>query len=329
MADTLFPAAGQLLSNAGEQQLKQKDQDQEIQKEGVEAGQNAAEGERKKQMAILQAQLDRAGNMMDITPQIGLGLIKATGNKDWFKAIGQKQPAAAVLAFLKDGMNQKLMGKVFKVPHGDKELSMTLTQDEDGNLIPQVLGEGEKFSPTQKGEVTPEATAKNAIAKQNADANTTRASKTGSKSAPKPEDPSKEADKWFKNANTARKEIQDTFNKKGGMPKSGKAHDVISYFSGGDPDNDAKIASLKQNYSDYKTAVQNYNQLAEKNGKAAMTIDPSVSAAMDKIMTLPGAKDSGAPAPAAADPNAEAKKWLKDHNLPDSDANVQYYLKNK
>lgn len=270
------------MGNAVQANDQQAQRQADIQTEGVRAGTATSGNLSAERMQIMKAKLDEQANMVDITPQIALGLVKATGDKEWMKAIGQKIRADMLLGYTQYGINARMAGKVFKVPHGDKEMSISFSPDDNGELQPQILGEGDRFSPAAQGLDTPKAQADRESKEIIAGEKTSKSS---------PNKSNDDLNKWFKNADKARKEIMDTFTKKGGMPKSGKVHDVVSFFQGGDPENDAKIAGLKQNYSDYQTAVKDYNDAAEKTGKAPITIDPQVKSAMDKIMALPGAKD--------------------------------------
>lgn len=301
--NTLFGEATQALSGASQtataaDEIKQKDRADSM-RSGDEAAKRVSE------------QMDREENMIKVTPQLALGLVKNTGDKSWLQAVGQNMRADMYTALYTHGINTRIKSTPVTAMVGKNKVTFQPGFDDNGQIqMTQIASdEGAGQDIAQK---------KVDIAKENAD--TRKNNPPGSGKGRSTDD----SEKWFKQAEGARKEIQATFNKKGGMPKSGKTHDIISFFQDGDPANDAKIAGLKQNYSDYRTAVDNYNLSAEKTGKSPISIDPSVSAAMDKIMALPGAKDGKAP-----DSHEEAKKWLEEHKLPVTDANVKHYLDNK
>ena len=298
MPDTFFGDPNQAMATAGSIQDKAKDR---------QANAAAPDPDQDSGIQILKDKMDHDQNMITITPQIALGLVKQTGDREWMKAIGTKIPAPVYTATYTHGIYSRLSGKSIKFKDGDQEKTATMSFDPD-TYEPRlsVIGTSTMGQDTEKAQAD-RASREKIAAEKAAHAGTSKSSASS---------PDKDLDKWFKNANTARKEIQDTFNKKGGMPKAGKLHDVVSFFQGGDPANDAKIASLKQNYSDYQTAVQNYNSVAEKEGKAPINIDPAVSGAMDKIMALPGSKGK---------PDDQAvTDYLKKSNARDTPANRKW-----
>jgi len=321
MPDNLFGTAAEAMTtavNAAEESNAQDERSREAtMRQGSEASAQLGEsnrlgqkGQQEQQLAVLQSKLDQAQNMILITPPIAVGLARHTGDREWLKSIGQKLPAQVYTSLYTQGIYNKIAGRVWKIPQGDKELSVIMNPNENGDFSPEVIGEGARWSPTQEGQMTPSQKAKlqkpvsvdmgnnmtqkfqpefddqgNMTLKPLGSPTSKFSPSKGSSSSP-----DKDMDKWFKTAQSARKEILSTFTKKGGMPASGKIHDIVSFFHGGDPGNDAKIAALKQTYSDYQTAVQNYNSDAEQTGKAPIQIDPQIQSAMDKILALPGAK---------------------------------------
>lgn len=304
--DTLFSDAIQGQEAAGQQQVQNNKNKQAENDQGADTAEQGG-------IQALHDKLSQLNNEVTISPQMALGLVKNTGDKEWLKATGQKMRADVLLSFFKDGINKKIAGKVFSAPYGDKKISFTMAPDQNGEFQPSIIASGDLYPPKESGADTPKDQADRASKEKIAGI---KAGAGGAKPKGGTDSPDKDADKWFKNAESARKEIESTFNKKGGMPKSGWQHDLISKFSGGDPANDAKIAGLKQNYSDYKTAVENYNAIAEKSGKSPINVDPSVSSAMDKIMSLPGAKGK---------PDDQAvSDYLKKSNARDTPANRKW-----
>lgn len=304
MAGELFQAAGQNFKQAGDTAIAsgeaQTQKEQVEQQPGTQAGKNitdlvqTAMGD-KARMKEIQEQsaqnikmelLKSKMGQTKFPPGMAAYMAKRFKEPDFIKMADQPMSNDVLAGFIAHAFNKDMQKpKEITIPVGDKNVPGTLSFDDDGNPKFTPLSEGgPRFNPnTGKGSASSE---------------------------------SKETDKWFERADKARKQIQDTFTKKGGMPKTGKVHDIVSMFSGGDPANDARIASLKQNYSDYQTAVNNYNQFAEKSGKSPITVDPGVSAAMDKIMALPGAQ---------AKPDDQAvTDYLKKANARDTPANRKW-----
>ena len=154
MADTLFPAALQGQEAALQGANANADRQQETQKEGVDAGkaassnlagerQQAMSGQQAQQLAQLKDKLDQASNMVTITPQIALGLVKNTGNKEWLKAIGQKQRADVVLSFMRDGINKRIAGKEYTTSLDGKDYRIGMNIDDNGDPQPSILSIGD------------------------------------------------------------------------------------------------------------------------------------------------------------------------------------------
>lgn len=164
MAEELFSAGGQIAANAAgtavDQNLKQKEtleRGAEVsQKQGADIGEISMQ--QKAQMAL--EKLRASEDQVTITPQIALGLVKNTGNKDWLTSIGTKMRSDVLLGMYSHGINAKFAGKEYKVPVGDKIVTMVPKYNSDtADWDFEAIGEGEKFSPTAKGEDTPKAKA--------------------------------------------------------------------------------------------------------------------------------------------------------------------------
>jgi hypothetical protein len=168
MPDNLFASAANLLSSAGSQTQETANRDQKTQEMGVTAGENASSelgAERRQQagamdaqkLTILKDKLDQASNMVQVTPQIALGLVKNTGDKEWLKMVGQKMRADVMFSMYQYGANLKMQSKEYKVPVGDKIVTMRPHYNkETSDWDFEAVAEGEKFSPKSKGEVTPD-----------------------------------------------------------------------------------------------------------------------------------------------------------------------------
>jgi len=218
MPDNLFgTAAGAMTTavNAAEESNAQDERSREAtMRQGSEASAQLGEsnrlgqkGQQEQQLEVLKAKLNEAENTMLITPQIALGLVKNTGDKEWMRAVGTKMRSDVLMAMYTHGINAKLQGKEFKVPIGDKIHTLISHVDDEGNQTLEDLGEGERFSPTQKGEETPTKTIEHKIQQQNAEANTTRANTAKTKASAKGAamDPT---DKEF--LKTYRQDLKDT-----------------------------------------------------------------------------------------------------------------------
>jgi len=166
MPDNLFGTAAGLLEGAGQQQLEEKKVEQVPQSEGVKAGESAAgnisaekqtamSGQQAQQLAVLKDKLDQASNMMTITPQVALGMVKNTGDKEWMKAIGQKMRADVVLGMYTHGikLNQaKKAPKVTQIYDKDGKVRHSVVYtDEDGNEQQLMLDEGMTPDQLNKG----------------------------------------------------------------------------------------------------------------------------------------------------------------------------------
>src|SRR4051812_3609412 len=94
---TLFGEATQALEGASQtadsaNQLKEKSREASM-ASGDEAGKNLSA----QQITELHGKLDQQANMMTITPQIALGLMRNTGDKEWLQAVGKPMRSDVVL----------------------------------------------------------------------------------------------------------------------------------------------------------------------------------------------------------------------------------------
>src|SRR5579864_6452652 len=99
--DTLFPESAELLGQAGAQTSRNAEVGSKAQEQTIQAGdrgadrtQNTAEFQQRQaaQKKLQQYKMMQAaqGKMTTISPQIALGLVKNTGDKEWMKSIGQQ-----------------------------------------------------------------------------------------------------------------------------------------------------------------------------------------------------------------------------------------------
>lgn len=196
----------------------------------------------------------------EISPEAADGLVKSAGNPALSTLAGKRVDTNTLLGTFSASLKAK-----YKKPtkatvdlgNGPVEVLVSMHEDENGNTVPEILTIGKSVPKPASG--------------------------SGGGGAGGKKDTS---EGWFRKASDAQKLLLSTFTKKGGMPKSGKTHEILSFFTGGDKANDAKIANFKQVYSDYQTAASNYNTLAEKEGKSPLSIDPDVEKAMNAILTL-------------------------------------------
>ena len=89
MPDTFFGDPNQAMATAGSIQDKAKDR---------QANAAAPDPDQDSGIQILKDKMDHDQNMITITPQIALGLVKQTGDREWMKAIGTKIPAPVYTA---------------------------------------------------------------------------------------------------------------------------------------------------------------------------------------------------------------------------------------
>ena len=155
MADTLFENATQMMGVAQQGQDAQLDQRQDAQnaKAGQEGASEAGATQRQKMSAqdaqkleVLKSQLDRAQNMVDITPQIALGLVKNTGDKEWMKAVGTKMPAPVLMGMYTHGIRTdqaKRAPKITQIYDDDGKVKHAVVYtDDDGNIQQLPLDSG-------------------------------------------------------------------------------------------------------------------------------------------------------------------------------------------
>ncbi len=174
MADTLFPAGAQLLDSAAQtsnatQQQQQAKTDTTV-KSGDAASANLT-GERE-QMSADQAKMaleamNEKFNTVEITPQLAMGLVRNTGDKEWMKAIGQKMRADMYTAIYTHGINNKIFGKEYKFKDGDQEKAGTFELDPETNEPSfKLLGSSTMGQDTEKAKKDRESREKLAKAKE-------------------------------------------------------------------------------------------------------------------------------------------------------------------
>jgi hypothetical protein len=192
--DTLFPAAAQLLGKAGTDVQANADRSQQNNNLGVETAEGAglasadaqAKQQKKQQFDAAQAALDRQANMVQVTPQIALGLVKNTGNKEWMKSVGQPIRADVLMSFLRTGINEKIAGKEYKTIKDGKEYTIANDIDENGDIQPRIVTVGDA-PVTKTGADTDKAKAdrlsREKIAAEKAAADKAKSSKSGGEPA--------------------------------------------------------------------------------------------------------------------------------------------------
>lgn len=158
MPDTLYPAGGQMVQtgiNAGMEgkklDLLQSEQSQKTMEAGLGAVRDV-QGDRNKIMAVERLkQMEAMENKIEITPQLALGLVKNTGDKDWLSAVGQRMRADVYTALYTHGMavNQsKRAPKVTQIyDEKGKIRHAVIYTDDQGNIQQLPLDTG--FTPEQ------------------------------------------------------------------------------------------------------------------------------------------------------------------------------------
>ncbi len=249
-------------------------------------------GSQKIQEALVQArseaelkQQEYLQNTVEVPPEFAQGMVKTTGNPSYAKLAGQRVPWKEMFA----GFSAEVKGKYTKpistqIMENGKPVNMILTpiEDQNGNVT---------WSPQRVGEGVPRGTGGRA------------ASGGAGGKQPTYEGYSKDADKILQNINV-------TLGKKGNNLQTNMRDKILSLVGASDSQKQAKIAALKQQYSDYQTAVQNANQLAEKEGRAPKVIDTNIKKSMDTLLSL----DTGAATSTtgAASPDQAVIDFLKD-----------------
>lgn len=140
---SLYTAGAGLLEAAGGQASNIARTNQDATNTTVQAG-NAASSElgaERRQMSAQDAQLqikkmEVAENQVEITPQLALGLVKNTGEKDWLKATGTRMRADVLMSLYTHGLavNQaKRSPKVIQKANADGTVQNGLVwEDADG-----------------------------------------------------------------------------------------------------------------------------------------------------------------------------------------------------
>lgn len=169
MADTLYPAAGQLLQGSAQTALGNAELEQKKTQTTVQAGEAASSelGADRRQMSSQQAQQKLVqmqaearlkGEMITITPQLALGLVKNTGDKGWLQAAGQSMRADVYTSLYTHGMDLAYAKKAPKITQiydeNGKIRHAVVYTDEQGNQQQLMLDAGmtpEKLHPQRPG----------------------------------------------------------------------------------------------------------------------------------------------------------------------------------
>lgn len=174
MVDTLYPAGAQLLEGASQTAGQIGQQNVEKQKTATEAQVQTD----KQFVDLANSELDRRANMITITPQLALGLVKNTGDKEWMKAVNSKMRVDMYTALYTHGIETRITGKEFDVLHDGKQYRMINTMSPEGEVIPKILAIGD--APVSKtGVDTPKAEA-DRISREKIAAEKLKAAKSGS-----------------------------------------------------------------------------------------------------------------------------------------------------
>jgi hypothetical protein len=159
MADELFTAGAGLLKGAADTATGQEAQ---IKDTGAKQGMQASSelGADRRQMSSQQAQialekLKNAEDQVTITPQIALGLVKNTGNKEWLSAIGTKMRSDMLLGIYTAESKRRYQPKLTQTYDKDGTVRHVLiTPDEEGNPTEWYLDSGmnaDKLHPGKGG----------------------------------------------------------------------------------------------------------------------------------------------------------------------------------
>ncbi len=166
MPETLFGQSAQLLEAAGQKQTQEGAQEAKAEEIGARAGEAASSeiGADRRQKAgamdaqklqAIKGQMDQAENMVTLTPQLALGMVKNTGDKEWMKAIGQKMRADVMMSFYTHGIKTE---QAKKAPHvtqiydeNGKVRHAVVYTDEDGNTQQLTLDAGMTPDQLNKG----------------------------------------------------------------------------------------------------------------------------------------------------------------------------------
>lgn len=164
MVDNLYGEGASLLQAAGNQATANAQTRQAGTETTVKAGEAAGAqlGDTQRQQQAQQAAqalevMKQKFDTVEITPQLALGLVRNTGDREWMKSIGQRMRADVYTSLYTHGINMKMM-KPYKVGFGkDMELTIQPSMDENGNWSYTPVGDPvHKFSDTARGVITPE-----------------------------------------------------------------------------------------------------------------------------------------------------------------------------
>lgn len=159
MADELFSAGAGLLKGAADTAVDQNLKEKELRQKSGDAASGELGADRR-QMSVQQAamalqKLKDAEDQITITPQIALGLVKNTGNKEWLSATGTKMRADMLLGIYTAESKRKYQQKLTQTYDKDGTVRHVLiTPDEEGNPTEWYLDPGmnaDKLHPGKGG----------------------------------------------------------------------------------------------------------------------------------------------------------------------------------
>lgn len=313
MADTLFPAAGQLLGQATSSVIDNNRTElatrEQLDKPGNDARNIALQGDESRKLstqnateslqqkfveAKLSAQADKEKYMresVEVPPEVFQGMADESG-VEGFRTLAEKSktepirmPAKELMSVYTVGMKKKFSrpyltdiigpdGKATKV-------NVQMTEDDKGNWVPTI---------TPLGGSIPKPAGKGSGKNTSSD--------------------------WFKKASDMEKTLTGSLLKKGSIPKES----VLQSWGimKADPARQGKIAAMGQQYSDYQTAVENYNQTAEAEGKSPIHINPDIQEAMNTMLSLSKGDTGG---------DASVISYMKDNKIKDTPKNREWAKK--
>ena len=165
---SLYVESAQLLEGAGNQAMGNAKLDQSKIDTTVQAGEAAGrevgassrqESAQKAQQKLMQMEMEAKlkGEMITITPQLALGLVKNTGEKDWLKAVGQSMRADIYTSLYTHGMQMEAAKRAPKIiqranPDGTLQNGLVWTDAEGVQQFWPGTGiSPEKLHPSRRG----------------------------------------------------------------------------------------------------------------------------------------------------------------------------------
>ena len=167
--DTAFGASAELLGEAGQTELGvsklKTEQTGQTMDAGVQASTQMGEDRRQgtfdqkqkaaQALAKFKAQQAMQGKLVTITPQIALGMVKNTGDKEWLAAVGQQMEAPVLMSLYTHGIKTdqaKKAPKITQIYDDDGKVRHAVVYtDEDGNQQQLLLDKGMTPEQLNKG----------------------------------------------------------------------------------------------------------------------------------------------------------------------------------